>query len=98
MSVSLIKISPATECWSMSVFNNCTLEYVVTPEFDDDVRTSRDDAKRELQAWLLSEADAAADEDDAAMLDDAAQQLNYAEWAHVGGTYDWTVETVQTSY
>jgi hypothetical protein len=96
MSVSLVKITPSTEAWAMSVFNDCTLEYVIDPR-DVDAHLTRDEAKRELQAWLLSEAAAATDEDDAALLDDAAQQLNYAEWTHVGGTYDWTVETTRVT-
>jgi hypothetical protein len=98
MTVSLVKVSASTESWALSVFNNSTLEYVIAPEYDNDARTSRDAAKRELQSWLLSEANAADNEDDAALLDDAAQQLNYAEWTHIGGSFDWTVETVQTAY
>ena len=82
--------------WHMSVFNQSTLQYVVDP--NDGVaegHATRDGAKRELQAWLISEADASTDEDDASSLDDAAQRLNYAEFAQVGGSFDWTLETVE---
>jgi hypothetical protein len=82
--------------WHMSVFNQSTMEYVVDPNGgDDEGHATRDEAKRELQAWLLAEADSSADEDDASLLDDAAQRLNYAEFAQLGGSFDWTVETVE---
>jgi hypothetical protein len=80
--------------WAMSVWNASTMTYVIDPR-DCEAHESRDDAKRELQAWLLSEADSTVDdENSAAMLDDASQQLNYAEFAQLGGVFDWTVETV----
>lgn len=78
--------------WAMSVFNDSTLTYVIDPR-DVTAYMDRDSAKRELQAWLLDEANQTEDETDAALLDDAAQRLNYAEYAHVGGSFDWTVET-----
>jgi hypothetical protein len=81
--------------FAMSVFNQSTLTYVCDPR-DGEAHATRDEAKRELQAWLLSEADALVDDEDgASMLDDAAQRLNYAEYASVGGDFDWTVETVE---
>lgn len=80
--------------YAMSVFNQSTLTYVCDPR-DGEAHATRDDAKRELQAWLISEADGTADdEESAALLDDAAQTLNYAEWTQIGGEFDWTVETV----
>jgi hypothetical protein len=82
--------------WFMSVFNQSTMEYVVDPNGgDDEGHATRDEAKRELQAWLLSEADSETDEDSAADLDDAAQALNYAEYAQIGGLHQWVCETVE---
>lgn len=92
MAVSLVK-RPVVQLWAVSVFNACTLEYVVTPS-PVDGWVSRDDAKRDLQAWLISEADAMTDDDEATMLDDAAQRLNYGDTATIGGTFDWIVGTV----
>lgn len=81
--------------FAMSVFNQSTLTYVIDPR-EVTAHDTRDAAKRELQAWLISEADGTVDDEDgAAMLDDAAQRLNYAEFAHVGGDFDWTVETTE---
>lgn len=83
--------------WHMSVFNQSTMTYVVDPQGgDDEGHATRDEAKRELQAWLISEADSTVDdEDSAALLDDAAQSLNYAEFVSVGGVFDWTCEIVE---
>lgn len=82
--------------WHMSVFNQSTMTYVIDPKGgEDEGHATRDEAKRELQAWLISEADASAEDDTADLLDDAAQSLNYAEFVHVGGEFDWTCETVE---
>ena len=82
--------------WFMSVWNASTMTYVIDPKAgEDEGHATRDEAKRELQAWLLAEADASTDEDDASLLDDAAQRLNYAEFVQIGGSFDWTLETVE---
>lgn len=78
--------------WAMSVYNQSTMTYVIDPR-EVDAHESRDEAKRELQAWLISEADAETDEDAASMLDDAAQSLNYREVTYLQMPFDWTVET-----
>ncbi len=84
--------------WFMSVWNSSTMEYVVDPNGgDDEGHATRDEAKRELQAWLISEADGCTDDDalTAGELDDAAQRLNYAEYTTVGSVCSWVCETVE---
>lgn len=83
--------------WAISVWNSSTLEYVTDPHAGDvELYPSKDEAKRALQAWLISEADGTVDDEDSAMLlDDAAQTLNYADVARIGGVFDWDCEVVQ---
>jgi len=86
--------------WFMSVYNQSTMTYVIDPQSAADEvegHATRDAAKRELQEWLMQEANEC-DADDAMtadMLDDAAQQLNYADVAYVGSVCSWLCETVE---
>ena len=75
------------------IFNISTREPVVVSE----AFATADDAKRAMQAFLLTEADGQIEELDASILDNAAQQLNYADSVHIGDTFDWacTVEDSQ---
>lgn len=75
------------------IFNVSTREPVVVSES----YATREDAKRAMQAFLISEADAQTDDLDANVLDNAAQQLNYADSVHIGETFEWecTVEDSQ---
>lgn len=76
------------------IYNTSTMLPVV--EADPDSTLSKDEARKAAADFLLAEANAADDEDTAAMLDDAAQQLNYADGVSIGGTFDWEV-TLQTT-
>jgi hypothetical protein len=75
------------------IFNVSTREPVIVSE----AFATRDDAKRALQSFLIDEANAQTEELDANILDNAAQQLNYADSVHIGDTFDWacTVEDSQ---
>ena len=91
----MVRLREGHKMFAMSVYNQSTMTYVIDPQ-EGEAHDTRDAAKRELQAWLLAEADALVDDEDGAMmLDDAAQRLNYAEYASVGGDFEWTVETVE---
>ena len=49
--------------FAMSVYNQSTMTYVIDPR-EVDAHDTRDAAKRELQAWLLADADALVDDEE----------------------------------
>lgn len=86
--------TPATvTAFVFVIFNVSTREPVVVSES----YATAEDAKRAMQAFLIDEANAQTDELDANILDNAAQQLNYADSVGIGESFQWacTVEDSQ---
>ena len=82
--------APAPDAWSWRVFNVCTWTEIAA-----ETAVTRDQATRDAQAWLLTEAARADNDEDATALDHAAQELNYATTAMVARPFEWEVSVVE---
>lgn len=71
------------------ILNESTVLPVVEP--DDESTMTRDEARKAAADFLLTEAKGCTEEVDAEMLDNCAQELNYADVVSVGGPFEWSV-------
>jgi hypothetical protein len=83
-----------TPLYTWQAVNTSTMLPVV--EADRESMLTEDEARKAAADFLLSEADGCEDESDAEMLDNAAQELNYAPGTTVGGSFSWEVSILPT--